>query len=221
MRWRIGLLLAGIAVIAVAGYAVGAGKSPDQVLLCAKKKGGDLSLAAKGKCGKGEKKLTISQRGAQGPVGPQGAQGPAGADATAAVEPVTYVKSPATTACETNPGTFCKPGSLSGEWENFRDTFGTRDYERTGFFKDGEGFVHLVGVAGWISSGGIGGGFVPEGPFYLPAGYRPKQTEMFIVPSGHTEGEKLGSFDRVEVRPNGLVWTEGNLISLSGITFRP
>jgi hypothetical protein len=160
--------------------------------------------------------------GPPGAVGPQGASGAPGADATSAgVEAVTYVKSPATTACQANPGTFCKPENFSGQWENFRDTFGTRDYERTGFFKDGEGFVHLVGVSGWISSGGVGGGFLPEGPFYLPLGYRPAHTEMFLVASGHTEGEKLGSFDRVEVRPDGLIWTEGNLISLSGIVFRP
>jgi hypothetical protein len=218
MRWGTGILLVVVAVIAVAGYAIGAGGSSKDLVLCATKKSGDLSLAGgKGKCAKDEKKLTVAKEGPVGPVGPQGAAGAPDSDSP---EPVTYVKSPATTACQAQPGTFCAPGSLSGEWENFKDTFGSGDYERTGYFKDGEGFVHLVGVAGWISSGGVGGGFVPEGPFYLPPGYRPAATEMFLVPSGHAEGGTLGGYDRVEIRPDGLVWTPGNLISLSPIVFK-
>lgn len=228
MRLGLGIGVAAVVAVGVAAYAVGAPKSSQNVVLCAAKKSGDLALASgKGKCGKGEKKLTIAKQGpagaagaagAQGPAGPQGAPGSGGA---AAVEPVTYVKSPATTACQAQPGTFCAPSNLSGQWENFKDTFGTRDdYERTGFYKDGEGFVHLVGVACWISSGGLSGGFVPEGPFYLPPGYRPARTEMFVVPAGHGEGEHFGGTEAVEIRADGLVWTEGNLISLSPIVFR-
>lgn len=225
MRLGLGIALICVAAVGVAAYAVGASKTSQNVVLCAAKKSGALSLAGgAGKCGKGEKKLTIAKQGPAGPVGPQGqagTQGVPGSGGAAAVEPVTYVKSPATTACQAQPGTFCAPSSLSGQWENFKDTFGTRgDYERTGFFKDGEGFVHLVGVAGWISSGGVGGGFVPEGPFYLPPGFRPANTEMFVVPAGHTEGEHFGGTEAVEIRPDGLVWTEGNLIGLSPVVFR-
>lgn len=224
MSWDKILFLGLLIAVGLTAYAVGASQSSQSVVLCAAKRSGELALASgKGKCGKGEKKLTIAKQGparpagAPGPAGPHGAPGSGGA---AAVEPVTYVKSPATTACQAQPGTFCAPSSLSGQWENFKDTFGTRDdYERTGFYKDGEGFVHLVGVACWISSGGLTGGFVPEGPFYLPPGYRPARTEMFVVPAG--EGEHFGGTEAVEIRPDGLVWTEGHLIGLSPIVFRP
>lgn len=55
-------------------------------MLCAEKKGGDLSVAGgKGKCAKRERKLTVAKEGPVGAVGPQGAPGAA---SSATLEPV-------------------------------------------------------------------------------------------------------------------------------------
>jgi hypothetical protein len=189
---------------------VGASKSSKDVTLCAVKKSGELSLASHSKCGKGEKKLTIAK---QGPVGPVG---PAGSAANVTPEPITLVKLPATTACQTNPGTFCAPGSLSGTWQNASEVFGGNDAP-VGFYKDASGIVHLTGVAVWSSSGGESGGYVPPGPFYLPPGYRPPATEVFVAATG----SGLEATTKVEILPDGAVATPKQLVSLSGITFRP
>ncbi len=212
-RLGLGLMVAVLAVVAIAAYAVGAGKSSSDVTLCAVKKSGDLSLASNGKCGKGEKKLTIAK---QGPVGPQGGVGPAGSAANVVAEPVHYVATPPTPECPAKPGTFCKATNQSGGWLNVEEVFGG-GYEKVGYYKDPSGIVHLVGLADYSSSGGSAGGFVPEGPFYLPVGYRPSHTEVFKVASG----SGLLDSSTVEVRPSGLVAAEETDLNLSGITFRP
>src|SRR5215207_43068 len=222
MRWRIGMMLAGIAVIAVAGYAVGAGRSSDNVVLCATKKGGDLSLASKGRCRKGEKKLTISQRGPQGTAGPQGAPGAAGSDANVALEEITYVSGPANDECFAKPATFCKSGLGYVQWSNY-DPAGT-DYGRVGFYKDASGLVHLTGVAS-AAVGGVSSSFEPDGPFYLPPDYRPQVVRMFTVPSQTGSEEEFTDTVAVMVRPNGVVAlrTDDNFrqVALDGVVFRP
>jgi hypothetical protein len=216
------VLLAGIAVIAIAGYAVGAGKSSENVVLCAAKKGGDLSLAAKGKCGKGEKKLTISQKGPQGAVGPQGAPGALGSDANVALEPITYVTGPANDECFAKPATFCESGLGYIQWSNY-DPSGAH-YGRVGFYKDASGPVHLTGVAS-ASVGGASSSFEPEGPFYLPPAYRPQAVRMFTVPSQTGSEEEFTDTVVIMVRPNGVVALRTNdnyrQIALDGVVFRP
>jgi hypothetical protein len=227
MRWRIGVLLAGTAVIAIAGYAVGADTSSDNLILCATKKGGDLSLAAKGRCGKGEKKLTLSQKGQQGEKGPQGAGGPQGAPGPAgsptglAPEPIHYVTGPSSDTCFEKPGTFCRATGGTVQWANL--SFLNPSYGNVGYYKDAAGFVHLSGVAFDNSSGGVGVGFSPRGPFYLPPGYRPSVIEVFTAPSAQSgSGTTFNSSVIVEVEPSGAVVVRDNgVVGLSGVVFRP
>jgi len=80
MRWGLGFALAAVAVVAIGAYAIGAGESSKDLILCANKKSGDLALASgKGKCAKGEKKLTVAKEGPVGPRGATGEPGPKGA----------------------------------------------------------------------------------------------------------------------------------------------
>jgi hypothetical protein len=209
-----------VAAVAVAGYAIGAGGSSKDLVLCATKKGGDLSLAtAKGKCAKGEKKLTVAK---EGPVGPPGAPGPAGTTAGLAPEAISYVKSPPTDTCFETPGTFCRATGGSVDWGNLSEI--NPNLGNVGYYKDAAGFVHLTGVAYDGSSGGISGGFVPEGPFYLPPGLRPSVTQVFAVPAVTSgSGTTFNRTGVIEIRPSGLVFprTSESIFSLDGLIFRP
>lgn len=160
MSWRL-TFLAAVAIIAVAGVAVAAnGGGSKEVTLCAKKHGGDLSLAAKGKCGKGEKKLVIAKQGPQGVPGPAGA---AGTTAPIQPEPVHFVTPPVAGGCDVNPGTFCGSTSESGaHWRNFED------WGAVGYQKDAAGYVHLQGGTAFGGEGNTS-----DQVFYLPPGYRP------------------------------------------------
>lgn len=213
-------MLVAIAVVAIGAYAIGAGKPSKDLVLCAAKKSGDLSLAtAKGKCAKGEKKLTVAK---EGPAGPIGAAGPAGSAANVASEPIHYVTGPANDECFAKPGTFCKAASNYVVWSNF-DPAGTT-YGPVGYYKDAAGVVHLMGVA-TSSVGGSVYGFQPEGPFYLPPGYRPSVATMVTVPSQTSTGEEFSDSLTVVVRPNGAVAlrTNDNVreVALDGVAFRP
>jgi hypothetical protein len=218
-RWVALTVLAAVAIVAVAGYAIGAGKPSKDLVLCATKKSGDLSLAsAKGKCAKGEKKLTVAKEGPVGPVGPAGSPG---VNAVVTAEPVHYVTGPATDQCKANPGTFCKPSGLSYEWLNEGD-YNATNRELVGYFKDSAGYVHLVGVALFrTGGGGTGGGFEPDGPFYLPPGYRPARAEAFgaAAATGFNPTAFTGG-GFVEIRPDGTVATEAQLVGLGGIVFK-
>lgn len=221
MSWGKTAFLGLLIAVGLTAYAIGAGGSSKNLVLCAGKKSGALSLAThKGKCAKGEKKLTIAK---EGPVGPQGAVGPAGSAANVVPEAIHFVVSPGSPACQSQPGTFCKPTGLSGEFENFVDVAGG-DAERVGYYKDPSGRVHLSGTTGWFSSGGSPGGFEPEGPFYLPAGYRPAHTLYFEVPSSKSySSQELAESREIQIRSNGLVYAPGsfNAFSLDGVSFRP
>lgn len=209
-----GALLA-IVVIAIAAYAIGAGNRSKDLLLCATKKGGNLSLAtAKGKCGKGEKKLTVAK---EGPVGPPG---PAGSAANVVPEAIQYVTGPANAECFAKPGTFCKAESGYITWSNL-DPAGTA-YGQVGYYKDASGVVHLTGVAS-ASVGGVVYGFQPEGPFYLPPAYRPGVVKMFTVPSQVNPEEEFKDSLTVVVRPNGVVALKADNyreVALDGVAFR-
>jgi len=219
-RWTVLALLVGVAVIAIGAYAIGAGKSSKDLVLCATKKGGDLSLAtAKGKCAKGEKKLTVAKEGPAGPAGPQGAPG---SNANVVSESVTYVTGPANDECFAKPGTFCESESGYVTWFN-KDESGA-SYGKVGFYKDAAGVVHLTGVAD-SNVGGAVFGFQPEGPFYLPAGYRPSVVRMFTVPSQTNPEEEFSDSITVVVRPNGAVALKTNdnvrEVALEGVAFVP
>jgi hypothetical protein len=71
------LLLVVLVVGLGGGYALAATKTKT-ITVCADKKTGVLHLHTRGKCGRGQTKVTWNQ---QGPAGPQGATGPAGASA--------------------------------------------------------------------------------------------------------------------------------------------
>jgi hypothetical protein len=214
-RWSVLALLVGLAVVAVAGYAIGAGKPSQDLVLCAAKKSGDLSLAsAKGKCAKGEKKLTVAK---EGPVGPVGQQGAPGTDANATLEAVHYVTGSGSVVCAANPATFCRGSETGNHWANFAD-LGHPGYEKVGFYKEANGTVHLVGTVGYQHGGGENDGFSPPGAFLLPPGFRPAQTKVFKVPSG--EGTSLASSATLEVKADGAVVTGGVNAALDGISFR-
>jgi hypothetical protein len=214
-RWVALTVLAAVAIVAVAGYAIGAGKASKDLVLCANKKDAAISLAtAKGKCEKGEKRLTVAKEGPVGPVGPQGAPG---TDANATLEAVHYVTGSGSLVCAANPATFCRGTETGNRWANFAD-LGHPGYEKVGFYKEANGTVHLVGTVGYQHGGGENDGFSPPGAFLLPPGFRPAQTKVFKVPSG--EGGSLASSATVEVKADGAVVTGGINAAFDSISFR-
>ncbi|HKH65700.1 MAG TPA: hypothetical protein VKA35_09585 [Solirubrobacterales bacterium] len=205
MSWRLTFLVA-VAITAIAGVALAAqGGGSKSLVLCAAKKGGDLRLGSKGRCGKGERKLTISKQGPKGEPGATGLQGAPGGDAAVQVEPVRAV-APVSGSCVASPGTFCGNGGL--DWTN-ADPF----FESVGFWKDPSGIVHLEGTAQG-SPGALGNDI-----FILPAGYRPAAERQFVVPTC------LGEFKVLEIEADGAVHLPSMpnepCISLDGVNFRP
>jgi hypothetical protein len=205
VSWRLAFLAA-VAIVAIAGVAIAAtGGGSKDVVLCAAKKGGQLRLPAKGRCGKGERKLTVSRQGPRGEQGPPGAVGPPGTDAVVQAEPVRAV-SPVSGSCVASPGTFCGDGGL--DWSN-ADPF----FESVGFWKDPGGVVHLEG-----SAQGSPGALDPD-IFILPAGYRPAAQRQFVVPTCS------GNLELLEIEPDGAVHMpsppDHPCISLDGVNFRP
>ncbi|HZO06671.1 MAG TPA: hypothetical protein VFB52_09800 [Solirubrobacterales bacterium] len=201
-----------VIAIAVAAFAVGAGsKSSKDVVICAAKKGGDLTLADKGKCAKGEKKLTIAKQGPAGAVGPQGAPGPSGAPP--ALE-APHLVGPAIVACAVNTGTFCV--TETGLCWNMGNAGG--GLAPVSFRKDSDGFVHLEGAFTNFNPEGACGGGETRPVFYLPQGFRPVGgTQRFTV--ANCTGSKSSL---VMIATNGLVSAGSeitNCMDLSGIVF--
>ncbi len=217
-------MLAAIAVVAIGAYAIGAGKSSTDLVLCAAKDDGDLSLAsAKGKCAKGEKKLTVAKEGPVGPTGlrgepgPRGATGERGPSGDSGAEAVHLVGTQSE-GCKTELGRFCNNTDVLRSWAN-RSGSGA-----AGYYKDQGGTVHLVGAAERsVTSGGGSQPQPPEGIFYLPPGFRPTATEMFIVAG---EAGLLGTA-HLEVRVDGAVKQPGafqagtSILSFAGVAFHP
>lgn len=205
MSWRL-TFLAAVAIVAIASVAIAAqGGGSKNVVLCAAKKGGDLRLASKGKCGKGERKLTISKQGPKGEPGAAGPQGAPGSDAAVQAEPVRAV-APVSGNCVTSPGTFCGSGGL--DWSNAEPFF-----ESVGFWKDPGDVVHLEGTAEGSP------GALDNDVFILPTGYRPAAQRQFLIPTCS------GTFLLLEIEPDGAVHLpsapDGPCISLDGVNFRP
>jgi hypothetical protein len=206
------LFLAAIVAVGVAAYAIGAGKSSSDVILCAAKKDGNVTLAGnKGRCPKGEKKLTIAKQGPAGPVGPQGAVGPPGT--SVAPEGPRFV-APATTACAVNTGSFCvtETGLC---WNNANAGGGLAPVT---YRKDSDGFVHIEGAYENTNSQGACGGDETRPVFYLPQGFRPVGgAQRFRVSNCTGYGSGL-----VIVATNGLVSAASETTTcqaLSGIVF--
>lgn len=205
MSWKLTFLVA-VAIVAIAGVAVAAksGGSKD-VTLCAAKKGGDLSLASKGNCGKGEKKLVISK---EGPPGPAGAPGAAGTTASIQPEVVNFVSPPVAGGCEANPGTFCGNTNQGGaKWSSFQD------WGPVGFQKDAAGYVHLQGGAAFG-----GAGQTDSRLFFLPPAYRPSVKKQ--IATTECDGTPISVFIGTdgEVLPDPVNFL---CVILDGISFRP
>lgn len=200
-----------VIAIAVAAFAVGAGsKSSKDVVLCAAKKGGDLTLASKGKCAKGEKKLTIAKQGPAGPVGPQGVPGPSGAPPLEAP----HLVGPAIVACAVNTGSFCV--TETGLCWNMGNAGG--GLAPVSFRKDSNGFVHLEGAFTNFNPEGACGGSETRPVFYLPQGFHPGGgTHRFAV--ADCSGYKSSL---IVIAANGQVSSGSentNCLDLSGIVF--
>jgi hypothetical protein len=203
------IFLAAVAVVAIAGVAMSAGRGgSDEVTLCAAKQDGALALATKGKCGKGEKKLTIAKLGPPGLAGATGSPGAPGTTASIQPEAVRLVTTLGSEVpavyCEEHPGVFCWEGPLN--WINK----GAGDAP-VGFQKDAAGYVHLQGSAAVTG----GSGPEPIAIFFLPPGYRPTDgAHIFSAPTCGVGGE-------VSVTTSGAVETPASCISLDGISFHP
>lgn len=215
MGWRL-TFLAAVAIVAITGVAFAAsGGSSGTITVCAQKSGGALTLASKGKCGKGQRKLTISKEGPAGATGAAGSPGAPGAPGTtASIQPeamhlVTETGSEVPPAyCQEHPGTFCWEGPLN--WVNGS----AGEPAHAGFQKDAAGYVHLQGFAE------VTGGSGPPPPpviFYLPPGDRPTDgTHTFLGIPGCSSAPP----STVEISTNGAV-KGGVCATLDGITFHP
>lgn len=211
MGWRL-TFLAAIVIVAVAGVAVAAsGGGSNEVTLCAKKTDGALSLAAKGKCGKGEKRLVISKQGPQGAPGQQGSPGPAGAAGTTAPiqpEAVHFVSPPVAAGCDVSPGTYCgTPGPGNAQWQNFQD------WGPVGYQKDAAGYVHLQGGSAFGGSGNTS-----DQIFYLPPGYRPAVKTQIAATEcdGTAISVLIGTDGSIDPDPVNFL-----CVILDGVSFHP
>ena len=165
--------------------------------------------------GSGELKRGVLRAGPQGPAGPPGpagAQGPRGASAPPAEAVKAVRAASSTTNCNPTPrptGEFC--GFGNGVWANYGN-----EYQPLGYFKDGQGFVHLQGSA---HADGSAGPSFNRAIFFLPPGYRPGARRLFLV----HDGDSGSAF--VEIRPDGLVYSQDtepvSYMALDGISFRP
>jgi hypothetical protein len=209
----------------MAAYAFAAsGGGPGNVTVCAAKKGGVLSLASSGKCGKGTKKIVLSKEGPAGRAGATGgpgSAGPTGAPGSNATvdagtaHPVTGgVPFP---GCAAQPGVFCD----SGPPNHYCYAYGNAEggLAPVAYRKDSMGFVHLSGSVDDYTSGGAG--CTETATFYLPAEYRVSATEKFAVPSCYAIYESASNPPPyVEIRSDGGVYSIGTgCYSLDGISF--
>lgn len=212
------LLLAAVAVLAIAGFAIGQTASDKPATLCAKKKGGALRLARDRKCKRTETRLRVNRVvTVTGPTGLPGADGAPGRDAT----PADFAGEP-TTPVAAAPGTgsqcsataqFCTGGN-GWFWQNYGN-----GYQPVGFWKGRDGVVHLEGVG--EQTGGAGGAN-PAAMFILPDGYRPTAIRRFSANQFFAANPAL--VGHVEVRPDGKVVPlpqGGSFVPLDGIDFRP
>lgn len=221
MHWGKIAFLGLVIAVALTAFAVGAGKrSFDTVVLCAAKKSGQLTLADDGKCGKGERKVTVARGGRRvtppvpsGPSGPPGPQGSAGAPATSPPLEERHLVSPANVNCETQPGSFCVTQSgFCFNMGNAGDGQAPVSYR-----KDSDGFVHLEGAFDNFNSEGACG-LEARPVFYLPPGFRPAGGSLRF-PVAQCSGDESGF---IGIATNGRISDEafsGNCLTLNGVVF--
>lgn len=226
MSWGKVLFLGVVVAVALSGYAIGAGsQSSNTVVLCAAKKSGAVTLGNGGKCGKGEKKISIAKEGprgltgpvgAVGPPGPEGKQGPPGTPPP--LEAVHFV-SPANTACAIQTGSFCVTESgLCYDMANAGN-----GQEPVSFRKDSDGYVHLEGA--YVNTNGQGAcGSELRPVFFLPQGFRPSGGSLRFPAapcSGQSfEAEYGNGF--ITILPNGKVAggsTSTGCLTFDGVVF--
>jgi hypothetical protein len=209
MAWSKTWMLAAVIAISCTAFAIGKGSgSAGNVVLCADKQDGDVTLASHGKCDHGAKSVKLAKRG---PAGPPGAQGEPGQDGTtASLQPEgAHVIGPATTNCATHPGAFCDSDEC-GRWISPDAPTAPASYR-----KDAEGFVHLEGAATGRSASGACGASTRDFT-YLPTGYRPNGTLHFSAASCDGSG-----VTPITVDATGLVEADTvvTCIDLSAVTF--
>jgi hypothetical protein len=111
-------------------------------------------------------------------------------------------------------GESCAAVSGPLAWKNYED-----GYAPAGFYKDGQGIVHLQGSVSHQAGGPVSG--ATRAIFILPEGYRPEGHRVFLV---EDEGEQA-RVDYVEILESGRVVArnadETSYMSLDGIQFRP
>lgn len=210
MSFRRLIFLVAIALVALAGVAFAAKGGSKKVTLCAAKGSAALSAPKDGKCGPGERKLTISTGGTPGNAGPRGDAGPAGAPGAAGPVP-SLAASALNLAGAAGPDcaatlVFCSDTDYY--WVNYEG-----GYAPVGYRTDANGVVHLQGAAKLVSSNFYSSLAV----LYLPPGLRPQS--LLTFPARSCAGT---SWSRVYVEPDGAVSsTQGDCIPLDGISFQP
>jgi hypothetical protein len=99
-------------------------------------------------------------------------------------------------------------------------------FNNVGFFKDHDGLVHLEGVA----QAGVGGASGIASLFTLPAGYRPAQGTVIIVPKSPLAPESTGAGGLIGgsntiaagIDLSGkVVGLEKEIVVLDGLVYRP
>lgn len=196
------------AVVAFVAIAPAADKGTSRVTLCASKKGGELSAPRSRRCGRDERKLTVSRRGARGPVGapgPVGDRGPRG-------EPGHVPSLSATPFRQVGePGPDCAATLVFCSNENGYWSIRTAP---VGYRVDPSGVIHLQGFAGVERTGA--GGSPPRTIFVLPEGARPQQELTFATVSSSSQ------YVRVFIGTDGTVdASNGDYVTLGGISFIP
>lgn len=213
--------------MAIASVAIAAQKPSSNVTFCAAKRGGNVSVAKRGRCSRRQTKLVVSKRGPAGPRGAQGVAGAAGSPgkdgtpADLAPEARRLVGAgvpgypPGNTNCQANLGTFCGIPTCAYDWRNyFVSGFAPVAYQR-----DSGGYIHLQGIADSISSGGTC--FNPgDVAFYLPVGYRPTDGTHRFTANKCYAGLPVTT---VEIGVGGAVFPAAGstCVNLDGIVFHP
>jgi hypothetical protein len=210
MRLRALIFLLAVSLVAVAGVAFAAMGGSKKVTLCAAKGSAALSAPKDGKCGPGERKLTISTGGVAGKAGPAGSAGPTGAPGPAGTMP-SLAASALNLAGTAGPDCAVTLVFCSGTdfyWVNYGE-----GYAPVGYRTDANGVVHLQGAAKLVSSSF----YSSLALIYLPPGLRPQSP--LTLPARSCAGT---GWARVYVEPDGAVRsTETVCIPLDGISFQP
>lgn len=134
-----------------------------------------------------------------GPRGPRGAGGPPGPAGASAALP---------------PAEAWQPLPYVGGWGDYAPSA----WEGGSFRRNQLGEIELRGLIGVASGGPTSGSTIA----LLPAGYRPRRSQLFSV---LTNGDGAYLVGRVDVRPDGqVVWQYGqggevDLTTLAGIVF--